>query len=338
MSRSLLVSFSCLLILSACGDDGKAGGPAATVGGLETAQLIIEADNPQTEAKATLGKMLFFDPRLSNTGKTSCSTCHQHALAWTDGKRFSPKDDGSLNTRNSPSMYNVGYLEDLYWDGRAATLEKNVMAAWKANMGGQPEEVAKALAGVAGYTDLFQKAFATGPTGDNIGMALASFLRTLQSSGSAYDRYQAGDKTALGKEAVNGMELFFGRAGCNLCHHAPLFTDRGFHNVGIGMAAEKPDVGAGGEKAKNDPKLRGAFKTPGLRGVAKTGPWFHDGSATTLAEAVKIMASGGVDAPGNTKDPLLTDRKLTDKEIADLVAFLEALSSNEPFTAPTLPM
>jgi cytochrome c peroxidase len=333
-----------LAVAAGIGAAAGCGGGSATdpLRGLEKANLLANPENPfdpadpKTQAKIELGKTLFFDPRLSGSGKMSCSTCHLHELGWTDGKQFSPKDDGSLNTRNTPTVYNVGYLDRLYWDGRAKTLEGNVVAAWKAQMGGKPEEVAKALNAVPGYQTLFQDAFAGPASETTIGHALASFLRSLRSADSPFDRWQAGQPDAVGNEPRLGYEVFT-RAGCNVCHTPPLFTDRGFHNAGIGMDAEKPDIGAGGETAFNDPAMRGRFKTPTLRSVAKTGPWFHDGHAKTLEEAVRLMASGGKDVPGNEKDPLLQDRKLSDQEIKQLVAFLESLSSSEPFTPPKIP-
>ena len=309
--------------------------PLAAPKGLEFANLVVPADNPLTLAKAELGKQLFFDPRLSGTGKMSCSTCHLPELAFTDGRATSPKDDGKDNTRNSPTMHNVGYLDRLYWDGRATTLEKNVLAAWKAQIGGKPEEVAKLLAANAEYSKSFETAFGAAPSETNIVMALSSFLRHLRSGDSAFDRFVAGQQDALTEQQKKGWSLFAGKAACITCHQPPLFTDRIFHNTGIGMKAEKPDVGAAAKNAFDDPKKTGAFKTPTLRDVAKTAPYFHDGGTKTLAEAVQHMANGGIDNPH--KDPLLLDRKLSAEEIAHLVAFLEALTGNQKFVLPVLP-
>jgi cytochrome c peroxidase len=307
--------------------------------GLEGAQLVVPADNPLTAEKVQLGKQLFFDPRLSGSGTMSCSTCHLPEHAFTDQKVVAKKDDGKDNTRNSPTMHNVGYLDRLYWDGRAKSLEGNVLAAWKAQIGGKPEEVAKKLAAVDGYSKAFEKAFGGPPSEDTVSKALASFLRNLRSGGSAFDRWQAGEKGAISEAAISGFELFAGKAGCLVCHTPPLFTDRKFHNTGIGMAAEKPDVGAAAKNAFDDPKLTGAFKTPTLRDVAKTAPYFHDGSAKTLADAVKVMAGGGITNPNH--DPLLMARmageKLTDAEQAQLVAFLESLTGKVAFEMPVLP-
>ncbi|HEX5051627.1 MAG TPA: cytochrome c peroxidase, partial [Planctomycetota bacterium] len=263
--------------------------------GLEKVTLVPGVDNPLTVPKIELGKQLFFDPRLSNSGKMSCSSCHLPEKAFTDGRVVSPKDNGKDNTRNSPTMHNVGYLDRLYWDGRTATLEINVTAAWTGQLGGKPEEVATRLAAVPAYQKEFQDAFSAPPSEATIVKALASFLRTLRSGDSAWDRWQAGKQDAVGDAAKKGFDLFMTKAGCSVCHTPPLFTDKLFHNVGIGMTAAQPDIGAATEKGLNDPKMTGAFKTPTLRDIAKTAPYLHDGSAKTLAEVVKIMSSGGID-------------------------------------------
>ncbi len=335
-------TLSCIVLslFAACSSDSA----AATTGGdilkrprgLENVELVVAADNPLSAAKAELGKQLFFDTRLSGSGKMSCASCHEPAKAFTDGIAFSTKDDGKQNTRNSPTMHNTGYYERLYWDGRAKGLEANVLAAWKGQIGGKPAEVAPKLAAVEAYKKAFQAAFDKAPDETTIVQALASFLRSLRSGDSAYDRWEAsGKKEGMNENAVKGYELFAGKAGCIVCHTPPLFTDRLYHNTGVGMQAEKPDIGAASDKALNDPKLTGAFKTPTLRDIAKTAPYFHDGHAATLREAVKFMAGGG-QANAN-KDPLLLDRGLTDAEIDQLVAFLESLTGNQTWTAPTLP-
>ncbi|HZN40739.1 MAG TPA: cytochrome c peroxidase [Planctomycetota bacterium] len=331
---------SCLVlpVLAACGSKAAqaAEDPLKTPLGLEKAPpLVVAADNPLTAAKVELGKQLFFDPRLSGTGKMSCSSCHLPELAFTDGQPLSTKDDGKANTRNSPTMHNVGYLDRLYWDGRAKTLELNVEAAWKSQIGGKPDAAAAAIAAVPAYQKAFTEAFNAPATPDTIVKALASFLRNLRSGDSEFDRWQAGKENKVSDAAKAGYELFTTKAGCILCHTPPLFTDKIFHNVGIGMKAENPDIGAAGEKAFNDPSKKGQFKTPTLRDVAKTGPYLHDGSAKTLAEVVKIMSSGGIDNPN--KDLQMVNRGVTDEEQAQIVAFLETLTGNVPWQAPVVP-
>ncbi|MBL9079323.1 MAG: c-type cytochrome [Planctomycetes bacterium] len=338
MNRTL--PWIALSLLAACSQDSAAG----TTGGadilkrplgLEGVELTNNPDNPLSAAKAELGRQLFFDPRLSGSGTMACAACHLPEQAFTDGKALSVKDDGKTNTRNAPTMHNVGYYERLYWDGRAKGLEANVLAAWKAQIAGKPDEAAARLSKVEAYKTAFQQAFGEGPSEKTVVHALASFLRSLRSGDSAYDRWKAGQKDAIAEAAQKGHDLFMGKAGCIVCHTPPLFTDRIFHNVGIGSTAEKPDIGAAAENALNDASRTGAFKTPTLRDIAKTAPYFHDGSVASLRDAVKLMASGGIANPH--KDPLLLDRGLTDAEIDQLVAFLETLSGNVPFTAPAVP-
>lgn len=337
----LLLSLSVLSSLVACSFKAAQAqvDPMQPPLGLANAKLVVNADNPLTPAKIELGKQLFFDNRLSGSGKMSCSSCHLPDKAFTDGRALSPKDDGKDNTRNAPTMFNVGYYERLYWDGRAKGLEANVLAAWKSQIGGKPEEAEKTLAAVPEYAKAFQDAFGEGPSEKTVQFALASFLRALRSGNSPFDRWQAGDEKAVSGNAKVGKELFFGKASCFVCHIADkggaLFTDRLFHNTGIGMNAEKPDVGAAAKNSFDDATKTGAFKTPSLRDVAKTAPYFHDGSVKTLREAVVLMSKGGVD--NKQKDPMLQPRELSDAEIDQLVAFLESLSGDVPWTPPSIP-
>jgi cytochrome c peroxidase len=208
-----------------------------------------------------------------------------------------------------------------------------VVAAWKGQMSADPLAVSSVLDKIPAYAEKFRAAFQTNANEENIGKALAAFVSRIKGEKSAYDRYLAGDQNALTQDQKAGNDLFMGKAGCAVCHIPPLFTDKSFHNTGIGMDKENPDLGRGAHV--KDPKLNGYFKTPSLRDVAKTGPYFHDGSIATLEEAVKFMASGGRDNP--TKSPQLLDRKLSDGEIKAIAAFLTALTSETKFTPPTLP-
>lgn len=325
MRCSVVLLFVAGSMLASCG--GESAAPVDVMKaplGLEALTMVASEGNPYTREKVELGKHLFFDTRLSSNGQMSCETCHVHEKGWTDGVQFSTKVDGSKNTRNSPTLYNLGYHTHLYWDGRAPSLEANIGAAWKGHMGGKPDEMAQTLAGIAGYKDLFQKAFGAGPTGENIVQALASFVRSLRAGDSDYDRKQ------LSASAKVGQGIFNTR--CVVCHNGALFTDLKFHNAGVGQTE---DIGRG----KYDESKMGAFKTPTLRNVTKSAPYFHDGSVKTLEEAVTIMAHGGIDNPN--LDPLFKINasldKLTDNQIKQLIEFLTALESREPFTKPTLP-
>jgi cytochrome c peroxidase len=300
------------------------------------AEQETPADNPMTPEKVWLGEQLFFDKRLSKDGAFSCETCHLHDKGWTDGLAFSKKADGGMNVRNTPSLYNVGYLKSWYWEGRAPTLEKQVTAAWKGQMGTEDQAIiAKKLAEIPVYKAGFERAFHAAPSPENVAQALASFVRTLRSGDSAWDKHEKGDKDAVNEEVLAGQALFTGKAKCALCHAPPTYFDTLYHNVGVGYGADGAAQDVGRFKITSDVKDTGAFKTPGLRSVSKTGPYFHDGSVATLEEAVKFMIAGGKKTPN--LDPKLTPVKLTDKELGQLVAFIKSLDSTEPFENPKLP-
>lgn len=331
---------STLFLAAACNaQEAQAASSSKAPLGLESAEAFykVPADNPMNEAKLALGKQLFFDQRLSKDGSTSCQTCHVHALGWSNGERFSIKVGGDVNTRNSPTLYNLAYHDKLYWDGRAPSLENNIEAAWKSQMNGGEDTAARAeaIGAIEGYAQQFEAVFDAAPSSANISQALAAFVRSLRSGDSAWDRYEkTKDEKLVSKDAIAGYALFVGKAGCIVCHTPPLYTDRLFHATGVG---EGKDVGRGKFDPDN-PFAQGAFKTPTLRGVASSGPYFHDGSVADLREAVRTMAAGGgKNEHFKVRDPLLLDRKLGDGEIGQLVAFLQALSSSEPFAAPKLP-
>lgn len=290
-------------------------------------------ENPTTPEKAALGKQLFFDKRLSGDGSMSCQGCHYRHLGWTDGLALSRKVGGGMNTRHTPSVYDTGYYTAWYWDGRATTLEGQITAAWKGQIGADPAKAAAVIAAVPGYRATFQQVFGAEPNTDNIAKALAAFLRTLNSGEAPWDRYAAGDKAAVSADAVAGYEVFTGKGGCAVCHTPPLFSDSLFYNVGLEAGKTTPDLGR--YAVTKDAKDTSAFKTPTLRSVGISAPYFHDGSVVSLEGAVRYMASGG--KPDSHKSSLLVDRKLSEREIGQLVAFLNTLTSEERFVDPTLP-
>ena len=290
-------------------------------------------DNPTTPDKVSLGAKLWIDTRLSDSGKTACTSCHLREKGWTDGLVLSRRDNGDMNTRHTPTMYNVGYLTSYYWDGRAATLEAQVLAAWRVQLSADPAKATAVIAAVPGYVAEFQKVFGAPPSQDNIPKALAAYLRANISGTSPWDRFEMGQSRAVSMDAQAGYKLFTGKARCAVCHAPPLYTDGGFHNIGLEAGKAKPDLGRGGQTKK--PEDNSAFKTPTLRSVAISGPYFHDGSRPTLVDAVAYMASGGGQDPG--KSPLLSPAGLTDKEITQVAAFLASLTSDERYVAPVLP-
>ena len=298
--------------------------------------IPIPADNPQTDAKINLGKQLYFDGRLSADGKISCATCHDPKTGWAGHDATDTGINGRVGGRNSGTVVNSGYMKYQFWDGRAGSLEEQALGpiANPVEMGETLENVVRKLNAVPGYRKQFEEVFKTEVTADGIAKAIAAFERTIVSGPSPYDRCVAGDTKAMSQEAARGMEIFNGKGRCSACHNGPVFSDQGFHNLGVGAKSPEPDVGR--EAVTKDPADRGKFKTPGLRNVALTYPYMHDGKAPTLAAVVEFLDMGGGSNPN--LDPLITSLRLTTHEQKDLVAFLEALTGPDPMVAaPRLP-
>jgi cytochrome c peroxidase len=291
-------------------------------------ELKDSEENPTTPEKADLGHKLFFDKRLSKDGTMACVSCHLVDKAYTSGAATDRKVGGAMNSRNAPTMLNIGYHSSFYWDGRMPTLEAVSNAAWKGQLGADPAAIAEALNRIPAYKAMFQRAFGEDATADNVPKALAAWLRALKTGNSAWDRAQAGDTTALSKDAQAGFVVFT-KKGCVTCHVPPLFTDFDFHNAGIG---EDP----GRKDATKDDADFGRFKTPSLRNVALTAPYFHDGKTATLEEAIAFMAKGGNKNPH--LDPKFKPQKLSKQEAAQLKAFLESLTGESTYSGePELP-
>jgi cytochrome c peroxidase len=298
--------------------------------------MTIPADNPMTAEKVALGKQLFFDERLSIDNSKSCYSCHVCEHGLTDGL---PKAIGALNKqlpRSSPTLWNIGYHKEFYWDGRSPSLEKQAMAAWTGGnmgVGDKVDEVVGRINALQGYREQFQKVFQSEATADNMMKAIAAYERTIISGNTAWDRYQAGDASAISESAFRGSNIFR-TIKCNQCHDGVLFTDQQYHNIGIGMDQEKPDVGR--FVATKRPEDTGAFKTPTLRDIAKSAPYFHDGSAKTLEEAVDIMLAGGKPNQYLDKKNLQPQRVLPEQR-EDLLNFLRSLSVDCNLKKPPLP-
>jgi len=296
--------------------------------------MTIPVDNPMSPEKVALGRQLFFDERLSVDGTRSCYSCHVCEHGLTDGL---PKAIGAGNkqlTRSSPTLWNIGYQKEFYWDGRSPSLEKQALAAWTgANMGAKAEEIVTKINALQGYKAQFQQVFQTYATPDNVVKAIAAYERTIISGNTAWDRWKAGDQSALSASAVRGWNIFQA-IKCNNCHDGVLFTDQQYHNVGIGMDQKEPDVGR--FKVSNKPEDTGAFKTPTLRDIANTAPYFHDGSAKTLEDAVDTMLAGG--KPNDHLDKKnLQPHKLDATMREDVLNFLKSLSVDCKLTKPPLP-
>ncbi len=308
-------------------------------------EMKIPADNPMTAAKVKLGKQLYYDKRLSGDGSRACYSCHLAEKGLTDGL---PTAIGAYNAklpRSSPTLWNIGYHKEFYWDGRSSSLEAQAKAAWAGgNMGaagkdGKPsvEDICKKLDAMEGYRKQFQEVFGSGCTPDNVVKALSAFERTIVADKSAWVRFREGNQKAFRPAARRGWKVFSEVAQCTNCHDGVLLTDFQYHNIGIGWDAAKQEFSDGGRAnaTKNDHD-KGAFKTPTLLDIGESAPFFHNGSVATLEEAVDLMLGGGIDNPSLDRTNL-KPRQLTPKQKADLLAFLRALRVPYDVKEPQLP-
>ncbi|MDQ3946276.1 MAG: c-type cytochrome [Actinomycetota bacterium] len=299
----------------------------------------VPAGNAQTPEKVELGKLLFFDTRLSADNTTACATCHDPAKGWSDGLPRSGGPNGEDLGRNSISLFNIAYEDFPAWDGFAASLEDHNGAALTFDFGSGAQDVpelVKELSDIPEYRDRFGTVFGGEISYTTIVRALAAFERSVLTFNSPYDRFQAGDKDALTEEQQEGMQLFNGKAGCASCHVPPLFIDNRFHALGV------PQVGSMAEDlgrftVTGDERDRGAFRTPTLRNVALTAPYMHDGVLATLEDVVAFYDAGGGTVPGGG-GPEIGPLNLTQRERKALVAYLQSLTDETTDTrVPTVP-
>jgi len=292
--------------------------------------MPVPADNVQTDDKIALGRRLFFDPILSADKTVSCSTCHDPDRGFADAKPIAVGINGRVGHRNSPAVINRGFGRGHFWDGRAATLEAQVLMPIQDpnEMDMKLPDVVARLEADATYQAAFQTVFERPVSTEDISRALASYLRSIKSVDTPYDRFVAGDTTALTAEQQRGLQVFRGRANCWVCHAEPLFTDDSFRNTGVSWqidpATSQGSFADDGRFAvSRNEKERGAFKVPTLREVARTAPYMHDGSLATLADVVEFYDRGGRANPALF--PILRPIGLSADDKAALVKFLEAL-------------
>lgn len=283
----------------------------------------IPAENPLTQASVSLGKALFFDPRLSRNGMVSCASCHFPTHAFSDTVALSHGIDGQVGMRNAPTLANVAYHPALFRDGGVPTLERQVIAPLQDSVE-MDHTLNGAVAAVEGDAQLQQlswRAYGRALDPFVITRAIACYERTLISGWSRYDRYIQGDAAVLTDAERHGMELFNSdELNCTACHNGFDLSDHSYQNIGQYLVYTDP----GRERISTDPADGGKFKVPTLRNVAVTGPYMHDGAMATLAEVIDHFASGGLDHPN--KSPLLTSFVLSAGDKADLIAFLHALT------------
>ncbi len=282
-------------------------------------------DNPYTPEKAALGKLLYFDKRLSADDSVSCASCHSPELGFTDCQPVSTGIKSQKGGRSAPTVINRAYSLNQFWDGRAASLEEQAGGPMQnpIEMGNTHANVVKRIQAIPGYKALYQKAFGTDQIDiDLTTKAIATYERTVLSGNSPYDRYKAGNKKALTAAQVRGMDIYFNKAKCDQCHEGINFTLNSYHNLGVGMDKPNPDLGRY-EVTKNEADW-GAFKTPTLRDIARTAPYMHDGSLATLEDVVDYYNKGGL--KNKNLDERMKPLNLSKTEQADLVAFLKALN------------
>jgi len=287
--------------------------------------IIWPRDNPYTPAKAELGRLLYFEKRISADGTLSCATCHHPSMAFTDQAAVSTGVKGQKGGVSAPTVINRAYGAIQFWDGRAASLEAQAVGpmANPIEMGNNHPAVVSTLKKIPGYRSRFKEVFGTEDfTLDHVAMAIATFERTVLSGNSPYDKYKLGNKTAMSASQIRGMDVFFNKAKCDQCHEGASFTLNSFHNLGVGQKKPEPEPGrfAVTKKAEDF----GAFKTPTLREIEHTFPYMHDGSLKTLEEVVEYYDKGGI--PNKNLDERIKKLNLTAQDKTDLVAFMKALS------------
>lgn len=288
-------------------------------------------DNPYSAEKAELGRLLYFDNRVSSDRTVSCASCHAPEKAFTDGAPVSTGIGGQKGGRSAPTVINRAYSTLQFWDGRAPSLEEQAKGPIANSIEMTSEKTAdaahaatvKRLRAIPGYVERFRKVFGTSDFSiDQVAKAIATFERTVLSGNAPYDRYVNGDRQALSEAQVRGMKIFFNKTACDSCHIGFNFTDGSYENIGVGMDKPKPDLGRFDITRHEEDK--GAFKTPTLREIEHTGPYMHDGSLKTLEEVVEHYDKGGIKNPW--LDARIKPLNLSQQEKTDLVAFLKALS------------
>jgi cytochrome c peroxidase len=294
-------------------------------------------DNKFTKDRETLGKALFFDPRLSGSNAISCATCHNPSFTWTDGLSKGVGHGHKELGRKTPTIINLAWTERLMWDGRFNYLEGQALgpigseAEMNMKMDG-PNGLAEKIKTIKGYQDLFAKAYPNQTiTNELIGKAIAVYERGVVSKTAPFDKWIAGNEHAISDDAKVGFKVFTGKANCVACHSGWNFSDSSFQDIGI----KDNDIGRG--KFLKMTSQQHAFKTPGLRNIALRAPYLHNGSEATLEEVVEFYNRGG-DAKRDSVSPSIKPLGLTADEKKALVAFLETLTSkDDPVPLPLLP-
>ena len=295
------------------------------------------ADNKPSKDRIALGRALFFDPRLSGSGDMSCASCHNPNLGWADGLGTGVGANGRSLKRATPTILNSVYNHLQMWDGRFDSLEAQVMGPItnENEMDMQPERLLSILRNDSNISDAFARAYpGQGINIETLSKAIASFERTLISTDSPFDQWVLGDRTAMSESQIRGFEVFLNpdKGNCVVCHAPPNFSDDGYHNIGLDLDQENPDYG----RFERVPVavLKGAFKTPTLRDIKATAPYFHNGAARTLSDVLDHYANyadyASVDNNPTNISPALNRTQMTKLEQDALLDFMDALTGKQP--------
>lgn len=291
-------------------------------------------DNPYTPEKVALGKLLYFDTRLSGSNLLSCASCHNPGFGWSDGQPRAIGNEMQVLGRRSPTILDAAWGELYFWDGRAASLEEQALGPIQAagEMNQNLDKLIPELEAIAGYRERFQQAFpGRGIAPETIAKAIATYERTVVSSRAPFDDWIDGDEDAISESAKRGFVVYNTKARCNACHSGWGFTDHSFHD--IGLAGE--DLGRGALLPGIE-KMQYAFKTPGLRDIERRAPYMHDGSLATLEKVIAHYDSGGIQRPSLSSE--MKPLNLTADEKAALLAFMQTLTGPlKPVVLPVLP-
>lgn len=296
--------------------------------------IPFPADNPYQAEKAALGKMLFFDPRVSVNQNISCATCHNPSFGW---EQAMPKAIGAQNTelgRHNPTILNVAWGDTFFWDGRAATLEEQALGPIQSEveMNMPLDVLIDRINDIQGYQPYFERVFGEKANAENIAKAIATFERTVVSGPAPFDRWVDGDEGAISESAKRGFAIFNGKGNCAACHSGWNFTDNKFHDIGINTQ----DIGRFAIDP-SDEKNRHAFKTPSLRNIAHRAPYMHNGSVPTLDAVLVHYLSGGIPRPSRSVD--MKPVPFTADEMADLKEFMLTLQGEDlAMSLPALPL
>ena len=305
-------------------------GPAVLPRRLADMVVSVPVDNPLTVEKVALGRRLFFETALSNDRSVSCATCHDPTRAFADDRPLAVGVFGRVGKRHSPAIINRGFGRTQFWDGRVVNLDAQVLRPIedRNEMDLALEEAITRLDADDYYRTAFEAVFERPVSTEDLGRALASYVRSIRSGSAPYDRFIDGDREALSPEQQRGLQVFRTKGRCSFCHREPTFTDERFWNTGVAWIAEGADAGTyrdeGRYAVSRIERERGSFKTPTLREVARTAPYMHDGSLATLEDVVEFYDKGG--RPNRHLTPIIHQLGLTAEEKQALVKFLESLS------------